>query len=112
MTETLSILKELISSSGLSGYEAEVREVIQKAWSPLVKDLTLSKLGSLHGHKPGTADAPRPKILIATHMDAIGLMVAGIEGEFLRVTHIGGIDPEFFPGNRLKSMQKKFCRVL
>ena len=112
MTDALSILKELISTSGLSGYESEVREVIQKAWSPLVDELNLSKLGSLHGFKHGAAIEPRPKILIATHMDAIGLMVTGIEGEFLRISHIGGIDPRILPGQLVKVHAKEVLPAL
>ena len=102
MIDTLSILKELIATSGLSGNEIEVREAIQKTWAPLVDELSLSKLGSLHGLKQGDAAAPRPRILISTHMDAIGLMVTGIAGEFLRVTHVGGIDPRILPGQLVK----------
>ena len=102
MTDTLSFLKELISTSGLSGYEAETRNVIQKTWSSLVDEISLSKLGSLHGLKKGSADEPRPKILIATHMDAIGLMVVGIENDFLRISPIGGIDPRILPGQPVK----------
>ena len=102
MIDTLSILKELIATSGLSGNEIEVREAIQKTWAPLVDELSLSKLGSLHGLKQGDATAPRPRILISTHMDAIGLMVTGIAGEFLRVTHVGGIDPRILPGQLVK----------
>ncbi len=40
----------------------------------------------------------RPSILIATHMDAIGLMVTAIVDGFLRVTQVGGIDARILPG--------------
>jgi endoglucanase len=36
--------------------------------------------------------------MIATHMDAVGLMVTGIVDGFLRVTQVGGLDPRILPG--------------
>lgn len=91
-------LKQLISLPGLSAYEDPVRDVIREAWSPLVDDLSISRTGSLHGLKRGTAAEPRPKILLAAHMDAIGMMVTGVTaGGFLRFTEVGGIDPRILP---------------
>lgn len=98
MTELLPYLKELISASGISGYEASVRPIIEKAWQPLTDQIKVSKLGSLHGLQCGTSPEPRPNILVATHMDAIGLMVNSIVDGFLRVTSIGGIDVRVLPG--------------
>jgi endoglucanase len=98
MTDTLSFLKSLISTAGLSGYETPVARLIEQKWKPLVDEISLSKLGSLHGLKRGFGKAPRPSILIAAHMDAIGLMVNKIVNGFLHVTNIGGIDPRVLPG--------------
>jgi endoglucanase len=36
--------------------------------------------------------------MLAAHMDAIGLMVSQVEGEFLRVVPVGGIDARVMPG--------------
>ncbi len=98
MIELAPFLKSLISAPGLSGYEGPIRMLIEAAWQPLTDELSVSRLGSLHGLKRGTAPQPRPSILLAAHMDAIGLMVTGVEGEFLRVTEIGGVDPRVLPG--------------
>ena len=98
MTELLPFLKSLISTSGLSGHEAPIRELIESTWRPITDQLSVSRLGSLHGLKSGTASEPRPTILIAAHMDAIGLMVTSIQDGFLRVTEIGGLDARVLPG--------------
>lgn len=98
MTDLTSFLKTLISAPGLSGYELPARLLIQETWQPLVDELTVSRLGSLHGLRRGKGTEPRPSIMIATHMDAIGLMVNGIEEGLLRVTGIGGLDPRVLPG--------------
>ena len=98
MPELEPFLKQLLSLPGLSGYEGPARAAIAEAWRPLVDELTVSRLGSLHGLRRGSGDAPRPKILLAAHMDAIGLMVTSITPEgLLHVTQIGGVDPRILP---------------
>lgn len=98
MTDIPEFLKKMISTSGLSGYEEPARRTITEAWQPLTDELSTSRLGSLHGLKRGSGAEPRPGILIATHMDAIGLMVTRITDGFLHVTEIGGIDPRVLAG--------------
>jgi len=98
MNELLPFLKSMLSASGLSGQEAPIRAIIEAAWEPLTDELSVSRLGSLHGLKRGLAPEPRPSILLAAHMDAIGLIVSAVVGDFLRLTDIGGLDPRVLPG--------------
>jgi tetrahedral aminopeptidase len=98
MTELLPFLKDLISAPGLSGYEDPAAKIIADKWQPLVHEIQRGKLGSLHGLRRGSGKEPRPSVMIATHMDAIGLMVTGITDGFLRVTRVGGVDPRVLPG--------------
>ncbi|MDH5507119.1 MAG: M20/M25/M40 family metallo-hydrolase [Anaerolineae bacterium] len=98
MTSTLSHLKDMISVSGLTGYEAPIRSIIQSAWQPLTDEVSVSNLGSLHALRRGTLPQPRPSVLVATHMDAIGLMVTGITAGLLHLTEVGGIDSRVLPG--------------
>ncbi|MBN2388752.1 MAG: hypothetical protein JXB85_17175 [Anaerolineales bacterium] len=99
MPELLPFLKDLLSLPGLSSYEEPVAKAIRTHWAPLVDEVGLSRLGSLHGLRKGTAKSPRPALMICTHMDAIGLMVTGItSGGFLHITQVGGVDPRVLPG--------------
>lgn len=99
MSDILPFLKSLISVAGVSGHEAPVADLIKKQWTPLVDEISLSRLGSVHGLKRGSAKkSSKPSVLIATHMDAIGLMVSRIVDGFLYITNIGGIDPRVLPG--------------
>jgi putative aminopeptidase FrvX len=91
-------LKELSAVPGVSGYEHSVRDLIRTAWTPLVSDVHIDPLGSLWAAKSGSGKAPRPKIMLAAHMDAIGMMVTQVAGEFLRVTSVGGLDARVLPG--------------
>jgi endoglucanase len=98
MNEILPFLKSMLSVSGLSGDESPIARVIQEAWKPLVNEISVSRLGSLHGLRYGTAPSPRPRLLLSTHMDAIGMMVTGTVDGFLRVTQVGGVDSRILPG--------------
>jgi putative aminopeptidase FrvX len=98
MIELLPFLKDLISAPGLSGYEDPAAKVIADRWQPVVDKISRGKLGSLHGFQSGTAKAPRPSVMVAAHMDGIGLMVTGITDGFLRVTQVGGVDARVLPG--------------
>jgi endoglucanase len=98
MSELLPFLKELISAPGLSGYESPVRKLIENAWRPLTDELHVSRLGSLHGLRRGVASEPRPSLLLAAHMDAVGLMVTSLVDGFLRLVEVGGLDPRVLPG--------------
>lgn len=106
MSDILPFLKSIISVAGLSGYETPVANLIEKKWTPLVDEISRSKLGSIHGLKKGSQTtgishankSSRPSVMIATHMDAIGLMVSRIVDGFLYIVNIGGIDSRVLPG--------------
>ena len=99
MSDILPFLKSLISVAGVSAHEAPVASLIKQKWTPLVDEISESRLGSIHGLRRGSfKKTPRPSVLIATHMDAIGLMVSRIVDGFLYITNIGGIDSRVLPG--------------
>jgi len=98
MTDLLPLLKKMLSAPGLSGYEGPIREIIREAWEPLTDELHVSRIGSLHGLQKGQGAEPRLRVLISTHMDAIGMMVTGIESGLMHITQIGGIDHRILPG--------------
>ena len=98
MIELSPFLKQLITAAGLSANEAPIRALIADAWRPLVDELSTSPVGSLHGLRRGSGPDPRPRLLLSAHMDAIGLMITGSTGGFLRITGIGGVDPRILPG--------------
>ena len=101
MTDILPFLKSIISVSGVSGHEAPVAKLIAEKWRPLVDEVTTSRVGSLHGLKKGSGKGKRPSIMIATHMDAIGMMVSKVEDGFLHITDVGGIDVRVLPGTQV-----------
>jgi len=98
MAEILPFLKNLLSAPGLSGNEAPVRRLIEDAWRPLTDELSVSRMGSLHGLRRGSGAQPRPSLLLAAHMDAIGMLVTGVVEGYLRIGSIGGLDARVLPG--------------
>jgi len=107
MTDILPFLKSMITTSGISGFETSVAKLIEDKWRPLVDEISMSRVGSLHGLKRGTlggskngvATNKRPAAMIATHMDAIGMMVSKVSDGFLHITNVGGIDVRVLPGS-------------
>lgn len=73
-------------------------QIIEEAWKPLTDEINKSALGSLHGLKRGSGDELSCSVMISAHMDAIGLIVSKISGEFLHITNLGGIDIRVLAG--------------
>lgn len=86
-------LLDLSDATGISGYETPVRAYIEEMWQPYTEQFDADKLGSLIATKQGSQQSEsRRRVLIAAHMDEIGLMVTDVDGAFLRFTKVGGID--------------------
>lgn len=86
-------LKSLVETHAPSGYEGPVRAVVRTAWADLVDTMEQDGLGSLIGVKRATEPTePRRKIMLAAHMDEIGLMVREVVDGFIYVHRISGID--------------------
>ncbi len=96
--DVISLLRKLSEAEGIAGAEGPVREVVQETWQPLVSDLRVDKMGNLIALKAGSGPEPRPKLMLAAHMDEIGLRVTGLEKGFLRIGGVGGADTRVLLG--------------
>jgi endoglucanase len=85
-------LTQLCETPAPSGHEGPVREVIRTAWSSYSDTFETDGLGSLIAVKHGSGPAPRRKVMLCVHMDEIGLIVAEVNGAFIRTAPLGGID--------------------
>ncbi|MFO8059046.1 MAG: M42 family metallopeptidase [Bacillota bacterium] len=94
-------LAQMCEASGLSGSEDRLANVIARQFSPLVDEVRKDALGNLIMLKRGSAE-DGPSLMLAAHMDEIGLMVTAVEeGGFLRFTKVGGIDPRNLPAKEV-----------
>ncbi len=96
------LLKELSEAIGISGKEDAVRKIIVDALRDHVDDLKIDPMGSVIAFKKGTAENPL-RVLVAAHMDEVGFMVTGYDGDgLLHFAAVGGIDDRILPGLRVK----------
>lgn len=87
----VEIMEKLCNACGVAGREEAVRNLMRKLLKPYVDEVKEDKLGNLIGIKEGGKNAP--KVMLAGHMDEIGLMVKTISKEgYLQFAKIGGID--------------------
>ena len=91
-------LKEITEIYGPSGSEHSVAAYIQEAIKDYVDEISVDKLGNVIARKKGDG----PKLMVAGHMDQIGLMVTDVDDKgFIRLTNIGGINPFVTHGERV-----------
>jgi putative aminopeptidase FrvX len=97
-----SLIQTLAETTGPSGYENKVREVIEKEITPYADDTRVDNLGNLIVMK-GQKSNQGKTIMLAAHMDEIGLMVTHVdENGFARFTKIGGVFPRNTAGGRVR----------
>ena len=84
----MELLKKLTNTFGPSGRENNIKDTITEEIKPYADEIITDALGNLIAHKKGTKD----KIMIAAHMDEIGIIATVIdENGFIRFSAVGGI---------------------
>jgi tetrahedral aminopeptidase len=96
--DTGELLGRLSEATGLSGYETEVRAVVTEACGPYADEVRQDRMGSVIALKRGTGPEPRPAIMLAAHLDEIGLIVTQVKDGFLQFGTVGGFDPRVLLG--------------
>lgn len=87
-----SELFELCRLNGVSGDEDRVREYIRQKAAPYADSMRTDALGNLIIFKKGKKSTGN-KVLIAAHMDEVGLIVTKVtEDGFLKFDFVGGVD--------------------
>jgi endoglucanase len=98
MFDVKAHLKRMVETHAPSGHEAPLRDVLREDWASLTDSMETDGLGSLIGIKRATAplDTPR-RIMLAAHMDEIGLMVDNVVDGFIYIHRISGVDNRIMP---------------
>jgi putative aminopeptidase FrvX len=97
-----SLIQKLVEAQGPSGYETHIRSVIRAEIEPHADELQVDALGNLIARK-GKGGADGQKIMLAAHMDEIGVMVTQVDGNgFVRFTTLGGVRPYTCVGGRVR----------
>lgn len=96
--EIKDFLTSLSEGTGVSGHEGRVAEIAAQVLARYADEVTTDKLGNVIALKKGEGGDPRPKIMLAAHMDEIGLMVTKIEDPgLIRFCQVGGVDQRLLP---------------
>jgi tetrahedral aminopeptidase len=96
------LIQKLTETFSPSGYEADIRAVIRAEIESFADEIRVDALGNLIARK-GNKSSNGRRIMLAAHMDEIGLMVTHIDDNgFLRFTGIGGIRPLALTGGRVR----------
>jgi endoglucanase len=97
------LIQKLTETFSPSGYEAAIRDVIRAEVTPLADEVRVDQLGSLIVRKGPSKGSGGKKIMIAAHMDEIGLIATHIDEKgFVRFSNIGGVRPQHMMGGRVR----------
>ena len=97
-----ALIQKLVETDGPSGYETNLRSLVRSQVEPLADQVWVDNLGNLFARK-GQAAGGGLKIMLAAHMDEIGLMITHIDqAGFARFMPLGGVRPYNCPGGRVR----------
>lgn len=93
------LLQQLTETFAPSGYEDAIRKIVRAEIEPLADEVRVDALGNLIARKGRGGK----KIMIAAHMDEIGLIVNHVdERGFVRFTSIGGVFGKYLLSGRVR----------
>ncbi len=96
------LIRELTEAYGPSGREDSVRELIRSRIAGHVDALRVDAMGNLIAEKKASAGTSARRVMIAAHMDELGVIVSHIDEKgFMRFASIGGLNPLALLGSRV-----------
>ena len=98
------LIEDLCGVFGPSGQEERISEAIVQHLDGLVDDVRSDRLGNLIAVKrPTDSGANGKRIMLAAHMDEIGVMVTHVDAQgFCRFTTMGGVITQTLIGSRVE----------
>jgi endoglucanase len=109
----LELLRELSNAVAVSGDEGAVRRLILDAIHNQVDEAHVDALGNVLAVKRGTNAGRNDRVLVAAHMDEVGLMVTGHDPDgALRLQLVGGVDERILSGKPVLVGPKRLPGVI
>lgn len=97
-----ALIQKLVESVGPSGFETAVRNLVRAEVESVADEVRVDAMGNLIARK-GNKSADGLRIMLAAHIDEIGVMVTHVdENGFARFTTIGGVRPHTCIGGRVR----------
>jgi len=102
-----SLIQKLVEIPSPSGYESQIRSVIQAEIEKNVDDLKVDALGNLIARK-GQGGKGGLKVMLSAHIDEIGIIATHVDNDgFVRFTTLGGVRPLNCVGGRVRFLNGK-----
>lgn len=99
--ETIEFLSRVNNLAGISGYEKNVADAVANVFKEYCDEVTIDNFYNVTGKK-SVGQGGNPKVMLAAHMDEVGMMVTDIDDKgFLRFTGIG-VDQRILPGQEVR----------
>jgi putative aminopeptidase FrvX len=96
------LIRSLTECFGPSGHEAGVRELVLRE-IPRGAETRVDSMGNLLVHRPGPGKAGARRLMLAAHMDEIGIVITHVDQKgFLRFGSVGGVMPLPLTGGRVQ----------
>ena len=90
----LDLLERLCAATGVSGDEGQVRAIVKETLAAASIEYRVDALGNVLAEKKGSRRGRRLRVMIAAHMDEVGLMVSADDKDGIyRFEIVGGISP-------------------
>jgi endoglucanase len=102
----MKLMKKLSTSPGISGFEGKIVEIINDELKDHVDEIQEDIMGNVIAIKKGKKDYM--KVMLAAHMDEIGLIVRHIDKKgFILFSKIGGINDQMLMNQTVVIHSKK-----
>ncbi len=96
--EQIKLLERLSNACAVSGDEGEVRKIVKSEILPHAGEVKVDVLGNVLATRKGTGEH-RLKVMLAAHMDEVGLMLTHDNGDGIyRFETVGGISASDLAG--------------
>jgi putative aminopeptidase FrvX len=96
-----TLISRLTGAYGPSGSEESIRNLIREQVKSFTDELRVDALGNLIAKKRGNGGSPRRKVMLAAHMDEVGLIVTHVDQKgFLRFSALGPLQQLALLGQR------------
>ncbi|MFN2160135.1 MAG: M42 family metallopeptidase [Anaerolineales bacterium] len=110
--EQVSLLERLCNASAVSGDEAEVRKIVIEEVRAVADEIKVDVLGNVLARRFGDGEN-RLKVMLAAHMDEVGMMVIHDEGKgIFRFELVGGIPAHFLPAKSVAVGKNKIPGII
>ncbi|MEJ2757273.1 MAG: hypothetical protein P8046_02215, partial [Anaerolineales bacterium] len=108
----IKLLERLSNACAISGDEGEVRKIVLSEIREVADEISSDAIGNILAIRKGSG-RKRLRVMLAAHMDEVGLMITSDEGKGIFRFHIvGGVDPRNLAGKQVLVGKNKIPGVI